>query len=164
MASILQSRAGAPAATLISIAHRHVASRHSQPALSLAKAQRRTLVYLPVVLQPAFWKGMVPSFLRRSRSEDSVPISRRPWNPATFYIWMFLFIGSQAIQTITLRSGFEKFSYETEQKLQLLREVVNRVKAGEDVDVRKELGTGEPKKEKEWEEGELVFAALENVL
>ena len=37
--------------------------------------------------------------------------------------------------------------------MNLLREVIKRVQAGEDVDVRKELGTGDPVKEKEWEDG-----------
>ena len=44
------------------------------------------------------------------------------------------------------------FSRKTEAKLSLLREVVQRVKNGEDVDVRGLLGTGDPKSEGEWEE------------
>lgn len=64
---------------------------------------------------------------------------------------MSLLIGSQAIQLITLRKGFDQFTHETEQKLVLLRDVVQRVKAGEDVDVKEELGTGDPAKEKDWE-------------
>lgn len=35
--------------------------------------------------------------------------------------------------------------------MDLLREVVEKVKAGEDVDVRKALGTGDEKAEAEWE-------------
>lgn len=63
-----------------------------------------------------------------------------------------MLIGSQAIQLITLRKGFEQFTHDTEQKLALLRDVVRRVKAGEDVDVERELGTGDSGREKEWEE------------
>ena len=44
------------------------------------------------------------------------------------------------------------FSRKTDAKLTLLREVVQRVKSGEVVDVRKELGTGDPVQEAEWEE------------
>ena len=65
---------------------------------------------------------------------------------------MSLLIGSQAIQLITLKRSFDQFTYDTEQKLALLRNVVRRVKAGEDVDVEKELGTGDPESEKEWED------------
>lgn len=44
------------------------------------------------------------------------------------------------------------FSRKTDAKLSLLREVVQRVKNGEDVDVKRALGTGDPQQEAEWEE------------
>ena len=44
------------------------------------------------------------------------------------------------------------YSRKTEAKLSLLREVVQKVKSGEDIDVRKALGTGDPEQEAEWEE------------
>lgn len=44
------------------------------------------------------------------------------------------------------------FSRKTDAKLSLLREVVQRVKNGETVDVKGLLGTGNPKDEAEWEE------------
>ena len=44
------------------------------------------------------------------------------------------------------------FSRKTDAKLALLREVVHKVKNGEDVDVKKALGTGDPQQEAEWEE------------
>lgn len=44
-----------------------------------------------------------------------------------------------------------------EAKLDLLREVINRVKAGEDVDVEKVLGTEVESEEKEWAEGEFCY-------
>lgn len=44
------------------------------------------------------------------------------------------------------------FSRKTEAKLTVLREVLQRVKNGEDFDVEKMLGTGNPQQEKEWEE------------
>lgn len=58
---------------------------------------------------------------------------------------------------ITLRRSYDLFSYETERKLALLREVVKRVQAGEDVDVEAMLGTGNKTKEKEWDEGLFLF-------
>ena len=45
-------------------------------------------------------------------------------------------------------------SRKAEAKMNLLHEVIKRVQAGEDVDVRRELGTGDPAEEKEWEDGE----------
>jgi len=44
------------------------------------------------------------------------------------------------------------FSRKTDAKLSLLREVLQRVKNGEDVDVEKLLGTGDAKSEQEWED------------
>jgi hypothetical protein len=44
------------------------------------------------------------------------------------------------------------FSRKTEAKLAILRDVLKRVKDGEDVDVEKLLGTGNPDQEKEWED------------
>jgi hypothetical protein len=43
-------------------------------------------------------------------------------------------------------------SHDAEAKIVLLREVIRRVQDGEAVDVKKELGTGDPVKEKEWED------------
>lgn len=45
-----------------------------------------------------------------------------------------------------------KFSRQTDARLELLREVVQRVKNGEEVDVKRALGTGDAKQEAEWEE------------
>ena len=39
-------------------------------------------------------------------------------------------------------------------KIGLLKEVLEKLQKGEDVDVERALGTGDPKEEKEWEEGE----------
>lgn len=52
---------------------------------------------------------------------------------------------------IALRNEMLNFSRKTDAKLALLREVIQRVKNGEDVDVRRALGTGDPKAEEEWE-------------
>lgn len=61
---------------------------------------------------------------------------------------------------ITLRTGFDKFTQETDQKLALLRDVVKRIQNGEDVDVEKLLGSGDAVKEKEWEAGESSCACF----
>ena len=53
---------------------------------------------------------------------------------------------------IALRNEMLNFSRKTDAKLALLREVIGKVKNGEEVDVRRALGTGDPKAEEEWEE------------
>ena len=79
---------------------------------------------------------------------------RKDWNPATFYIVIFLLIGSNAIQLIALRKDFTNYSRQADAKIGLLKEVIQRVQAGEEVDVERLLGSGDEKQEREWEEGE----------
>lgn len=74
------------------------------------------------------------------------------WNPATFFIVIFLFIGSMSIQMIALRNSFQRYMRQSTLRLGQLREVVERIQRGEKVDVEKALGTGDPKKEADWEE------------
>lgn len=56
------------------------------------------------------------------------------------------------MQMITLRNEFTAFSRRADAKIALLKEVIGRVQKGEDVDVKGLLGTGDPEKEKEWEQ------------
>ena len=110
---------------------------------------------LPRVAQPSLWYSVVPKFLRKSESSE-VSVKRqksKEWNPATFYIVIFLLIGSNAIQMIALRNDFTNFSRRADAKIGLLKEVIDRVQRGEDVDVEGLLGTGDVEKEKEWEDG-----------
>ena len=51
-----------------------------------------------------------------------------------------------------LHQSFANFSQETEQKLAKLRSVIKRMQAGEEVDVKEELGTGQPEEERAWED------------
>ncbi|KAG7009886.1 hypothetical protein G7Y79_00001g001580 [Physcia stellaris] len=53
---------------------------------------------------------------------------------------------------ISLRNDFLNFSRKADAKIGLLREVIERVQRGEEVDVEGLLGTGDEEKEREWEE------------
>ncbi|KAI2630900.1 hypothetical protein GGR54DRAFT_175890 [Hypoxylon sp. NC1633] len=112
---------------------------------------------VPTIAQPSFWKNMIPKPFRR-RSEPTVDwgVPKKPkskeWNPATFYLIIFLFIGSMSIQMIALKRDFDTFMRRSEVQIGLLREVVEKLQRGEDVDVGKTLGAGDAEKELEWEE------------
>jgi len=112
----------------------------------------------PRVAQPSLWQSIIPKFLRRkpppAASVAKSPASR-DWNPATFFIVIFLLIGSQAIQIIALRNELITYTRKADAKISLLKEVIERVQKGEDVDVQGLLGTGNKAMEKEWEEGKL---------
>lgn len=58
-----------------------------------------------------------------------------------------------SIQMIALRNEFATFTRRADAKIGLLKEIIERIKNGEEVDVEGLLGTGDPQREKEWEEG-----------
>ncbi len=108
---------------------------------------------LPRVAQPSLWHSIVPKFLRRTQPRAASSAKSKEWNPATFYIVIFLLIGSQAIQIIALRNEITAYSRRADAKIGLLKEIIERKQRGEDVDVEGLLGTGDKAKEKEWEDG-----------
>ncbi|KAK3990583.1 hypothetical protein QBC44DRAFT_341713 [Cladorrhinum sp. PSN332] len=107
------------------------------------------------VTDTSFWGSMIPKPLRK-KPGDSLKKSKvkvkKDWNPATFFICIFLMIGSMSIQMIALKRDFATFSRQADVRIGLLREVVEKIQNGEEVDVEKVLGTGDPAKEESWEE------------
>lgn len=98
------------------------------------------------------WQSLVPTFLRR-REPSTNAAQTKEWNPASYFIIIFLLIGSQAIRIIGLQKDFQTQMRRMDAKLELLRRVVEGIQRGEEVDVEKMLGTGDVQKEREWEEG-----------
>lgn len=103
------------------------------------------------VADASFWRSLVPKPLRRE-NRAAWSLRNRQWNPATFFIVMFLFIGSMSIQMIALRNSFNRYMRQSTARIGKLREVVEKIQNGEQVDVEKILGTGDPKQEADWEE------------
>lgn len=106
---------------------------------------------------------MIPKPLRSKNrvTDPSAPqkVKSKEWNPATFFIIIFLLIGSMSIQMISLRKNFEAFMRRSDVRIGLLREVVEKIQNGENVDVEKVLGAGDPEREAEWEEGKRNMCA-----
>ncbi|KAI9702686.1 MAG: hypothetical protein M1820_006070 [Bogoriella megaspora] len=121
-----------------------------------SNAQRQdsdpTSSYFPI-FSPSFWRSLFP---KRSRTQQASSQSAQKvhWlqNPSTHIIFLALLAGSQAIQILQLKRDHMNYSLRTDAHIAKLREVIGRVQKGEDVDVKKELGTGDPKREEEWEE------------
>ncbi|KJR85843.1 uncharacterized protein SPSK_09808 [Sporothrix schenckii 1099-18] len=140
---------------------RAAAARHislTSPRLMSLAVQRQSYSSLPTVAQSSFWKQLVPKPLRRGK-DGTLPVANavsnarnaKEWNPATFYIFLFLFIGSMSIQMIALKKDFDTFMRQSDVKIGLLRDVIERIQKGEKVDVESALGTGDPAKEAEWD-------------
>jgi len=106
----------------------------------------------PKVAQPSFWISLVPKFMRRS-SVKTPTKPRKDWNPATYFIVMFLMVGSMSIQMISLKKDFATFTRRTDVRITLLRETVEKLQRGEKVDVERVLGTGDAEHEQQWEDG-----------
>ncbi|KAL4805932.1 hypothetical protein BDV18DRAFT_140171 [Aspergillus unguis] len=107
---------------------------------------------LPRIIQPSFWASLVPKFVRNRPSPSPEAAKNREWNPASFYIIIFILIGSQAIRMIALKNEYKNYVRSTDAKIRLLREVIGKVQNGEQVDVEKMLGRGDKKVEREWNE------------
>ena len=54
---------------------------------------------------------------------------------------------------IALKKNFANFNRKTDSKIALLREAIERVRNGEEVDVERLLGSGDPEEEQEWAAG-----------
>lgn len=136
---------------------RPAATRHASVA---APHTARALSTVPRIAEASFWKSLVPKPLRRENrpvrepTAPAQPWRSKQWNPATFFIIIFLLIGSMSIQMISLRKNFDAHTRRSEVRIDLLREVVERIQNGEEVDVETVLGSGDPEKEAVWEEGE----------
>ncbi|KAM0796496.1 hypothetical protein BDR22DRAFT_882551 [Usnea florida] len=131
-------------------------ARQCQIAVALHLQDRRTYASstenLPRVAQPSIWHSIVPKAFRSPENSQvpAKPQNRKEWNPATFFICIFLLIGSNAIQMLTLKNEYSTFSRKADSKIKLLKEVFDRVQRGENVDVEKILGTGNEEQEQEW--------------
>lgn len=140
---------GSPYSICASWARRHTSLRQFSASPIIRDAPESNL---PRIAQPTFWSSLIPRSLRSRTASSTSQSASKPWNPATIFIFLGILIGSNAIQIIALRNEMLNFSRKTDAKLSLLREVVQRVKSGEEVDVRGLVGTGDPKSEAEWEE------------
>lgn len=123
------------------------------------RSQNEGSSHLPRVASPSFWRSLVPKALRSDGEAGPKKLKSKGWNPATIFIVLGILVGSNAINILALRREMLNFSRKTEAKLTVLREVLQRVKNGEDVDVERMLGTGNPEQEKEWEN---VMNEIEN--
>ncbi|KAI5813997.1 hypothetical protein BZA77DRAFT_319824 [Pyronema omphalodes] len=109
-------------------------------------AARREIRWIPRFLQPSVY--LKTSGIPGAQGAKA----KKGWNPATFFIWIFLLIGSQAIQQLKLKRDYAEFERKADTKIALLKEVLEAIGRGEEVDVEKVLGAGDEKEEKAWEE------------
>ncbi|KAL2037414.1 hypothetical protein N7G274_009899 [Stereocaulon virgatum] len=107
---------------------------------------------LPRIAQPTIWHAIIPKALRNPESSKKVtkPQHSKAWNPATFFICIFLLIGSNGIRMLTLRNEYSITNRKADAKIALLKDVLDKIQRGEQVDVERVLGTGDEEQEQEW--------------
>lgn len=122
----------------------------------------RTYSATPNIAQTSFWISLIPKPLRKSSPTAALKkkAKSKEWNPATFFIVIFLLIGSMSIQMIALRNDFAAYSRRADARIGLLKEIIERIQKGEEVDVEGLLGTGDAVREQEWEEGKNSYFSL----
>ncbi|KAL1901306.1 hypothetical protein Cpir12675_000539 [Ceratocystis pirilliformis] len=111
---------------------------------------------LPSIAQPSLWFSMLPKSLRqrrglKKRNQKSI-MERMSANPATFFMAMFILIGSMSINLLGMKNEFATFTRRTDTRICLLKEVIERLQAGEKFDVDRALGAGDEDQEREWED------------
>ena len=60
-----------------------------------------------------------------------------------------------SINTIAVKNDYATFMRQADVRIGLLREVVEKLQRGEEVDVEQALGTGNPAMEEGWEESKI---------
>ncbi|OAQ68020.1 hypothetical protein VFPPC_15765 [Pochonia chlamydosporia 170] len=114
---------------------------------------RRSSTGPATIVDTGFWTSLIPKPLRRESRKGTKAKKSKEWNPATFFIVMFLFIGSMSIQMIALRNQSERYNRQSTVRISQLREAMRRLQNGEDVNVDKLLGNAdESQRDVDWEE------------
>ncbi|CCX16715.1 Similar to hypothetical protein [Tuber melanosporum Mel28]; acc. no. XP_002840912 [Pyronema omphalodes CBS 100304] len=111
-------------------------------------AARREIRWLPRILQPsAYFKSSGITGAQGAKE-------KKGWNPATFFIVRYksTTASPKAIQQLKLKRDYAEFERKADTKIALLKEVLEALGRGEEVDVEKVLGAGDEKEEKAWEE------------
>ncbi|KAG5933757.1 hypothetical protein E4U60_004279 [Claviceps pazoutovae] len=110
------------------------------------------------VADPAFWKSLIPKPFRKENRKHGKGKKSKEWNPATFFINMFILIGSMPIQMIALRKQSKEYDRQSSLKIARLHETLRRLRNGGEADGDEILGgADEAQKDLDW--AELLRAA-----
>lgn len=111
------------------------------------------------------WTSLIPKAMRERNSRPKQSRAQRAaaqkeeskeWSPHTFYIVALLIIGSNAMKLVAERQAADTFSRDTKARIGILKDAIQRVHRGEQVDLRRIFGTGIAEDEEGWEEGALM--------
>lgn len=122
-------------------------------------------------------RGMLSrQFTRRAYSQSMTPPARtvgageaKSWTPVSdpppvWYkqpqfkrnlvnILLLASFANSAAIILSYKSQKREITWKTKERVQTLRETIEKVRRGEEIDIRAALGTGDPEMEKRWTEG-----------
>lgn len=92
------------------------------------------------VFSLSLWKSLIPKPLRNlAISPTHIRICSQP-DPMTFYILMFLLIGSMSIHLITLRKAMDHFESQSYVQIEAMKELIEKLRNGQTVGAETSLG------------------------
>ncbi|BFZ60626.1 hypothetical protein YB2330_001666 [Saitoella coloradoensis] len=99
--------------------------------------------------------GVRSFFSFGGKRPSDAPVKPSLWkrtkaHPSTPFIILWGIVGSQAIHLITIRNFHKDLTAKGNARISALRDVLERLKQGEEIDVKKELGAGVQHAEQEW--------------
>ncbi|QSL64534.1 hypothetical protein MERGE_001835 [Pneumocystis wakefieldiae] len=87
---------------------------------------------------------------RSTINKEDTKLIKKKINSNIIFIVFFFIIGSQANSILSIKQEFNEFEAQIDAKISHLRDLIDRIQRGENIDISKELGTGIEEKEKEW--------------
>ncbi|KTW27626.1 hypothetical protein T552_02068 [Pneumocystis carinii B80] len=91
-------------------------------------------------------------------NKKETKLMKRFFSSNIIFIVLLIILGSQANNILFIKQEFNEFEAEIDAKISHLRDIIDRIQKGENLDISKELGTGVDEKEKEW------FKVIEQVI
>jgi hypothetical protein len=102
-----------------------------------------------------------PRVVGAGEAKSSTPVQPPPlpWYKQSRFmrnivnILLLASFANSAAMILSYKSQKREISWQSKERIQTLRETIEKVRKGESIDIRAALGTGDPEMEKRWEDG-----------
>ena len=94
------------------------------------------------VLHSSFWASLLPRRFRLGAAAAQPAVLSHRRQEATSFVVLSMFVGSMAIHQLTARREAETFARKSARRVAQLKDVVDRLQRGEQVDMVAALGSG----------------------
>ncbi|KAK9473378.1 uncharacterized protein V1510DRAFT_392666 [Dipodascopsis tothii] len=119
-------------------------------ALAISRRSTAGVASISLSQQSPRWASTGSGSTDGSKSAKDEKLFSLRWDPVWTYLVLLLFIGSQTINVMSEKNKYKETKRRLNARIEMLNETVKRIQDGEDVDIKKELGTGLSADEKAW--------------